>query len=426
MKNINVINSIMGSGKSTFFINKINDEASSTVFDSKPDKKFIVITLLLDESGRYVDACPSAEFRSPKNIKGRKLFGLNHLLQAGENIVTTHQLFKLMDRDTFDLIKGMGYTLVIDEVLDCVHQYVDLTKDDIKMLADEGLTYIDDNKRIRWSEPTYKGKFENIMPLCKNGNLIHGEKDIIIWEFPIDFFSLFDEVWIGTYLWHGSLMRSYLESHKIDVYLHGVEGGNLIPYLRGNDRQTKEHLKSLITIVDNKRLNAIGEFPPKVGKGRPRQPLSSGWFDAAASNESKDIKTLKKNLLSFFSYEALGPAGDAMWTTLKKMQSRLAGKGYTRGFVPSNAKATNEYRHKKRLAYMTNVYLSPIIKNHLNGKATDNFDDLFALSEMLQWIFRSQIRDGKPIAIYIPSARMRRLLDQWLTNKLNIDMTSLL
>ena len=115
-----------------------------------------------------------------------------------------------------------------------------------------------------------------------------------------------------------------------------------------------------------------------------------------------------------------------MWTTLKKMQSRLAGKGYTRGFVPSNAKATNEYRHKKRLAYMTNVYLSPIIKNHLNWEATDNFDDLFALSEMLQWIFRSQIRDGKPITIYIPSERMRRLLDQWLSNKVNIDMTSLL
>ena len=39
---------------------------------------------------------------------------------------------------------------------------------------------------------------------------------------------------------------------------------------------------------------------------------------------------------------------------------------------------------------------------------------LFALQEMLQWIWRSAIRDGKPIDLYIPSERMRSLLVEWL------------
>ena len=38
----------------------------------------------------------------------------------------------------------------------------------------------------------------------------------------------------------------------------------------------------------------------------------------------------------------------------------------------------------------------------------------FALSEMLQWVWRSAIRDDKPINLYIPSRRMRELLIDWI------------
>ena len=41
-------------------------------------------------------------------------------------------------------------------------------------------------------------------------------------------------------------------------------------------------------------------------------------------------------------------------------------------------------------------------------------EDGFALSELLQWIWRSQIRQGKPIILYIPSKRMRELLEDFL------------
>ena len=38
----------------------------------------------------------------------------------------------------------------------------------------------------------------------------------------------------------------------------------------------------------------------------------------------------------------------------------------------------------------------------------------YALSTMLQWIWRSAIREGKDINIYIPSKRMRTLLIDWI------------
>ena len=49
---------------------------------------------------------------------------------------------------------------------------------------------------------------------------------------------------------------------------------------------------------------------------------------------------------------------------------------------------------------------------------TDFDENLYALSELLQWIWRSTIRDNKPVCIYIPSERMLNLLIDWLNNKL--------
>ena len=41
-------------------------------------------------------------------------------------------------------------------------------------------------------------------------------------------------------------------------------------------------------------------------------------------------------------------------------------------------------------------------------------DDIYALSIMVQWIWRSAIRDGDEIYIYVPSKRMRELLIGWI------------
>lgn len=45
-------------------------------------------------------------------------------------------------------------------------------------------------------------------------------------------------------------------------------------------------------------------------------------------------------------------------------------------------------------------------------------EDMLALSDLLQWIFRSRIREGEPIEIHIPSKRMRALFKQWLEGEM--------
>ena len=46
-------------------------------------------------------------------------------------------------------------------------------------------------------------------------------------------------------------------------------------------------------------------------------------------------------------------------------------------------------------------------------------EDQYALSELIQWIFRSALRDNKEITLYIPSKRMRKLLENWI-NKVSL------
>ncbi len=43
---------------------------------------------------------------------------------------------------------------------------------------------------------------------------------------------------------------------------------------------------------------------------------------------------------------------------------------------------------------------------------------MYALSELIQWIWRGQIRTGKPINLYIPSKRMRTILQVYLDSDL--------
>jgi hypothetical protein len=61
--------------------------------------------------------------------------------------------------------------------------------------------------------------------------------------------------------------------------------------------------------------------------------------------------------------------------------------------------------------------MAPIVKTFIESRGVAVNQDQYALSALVQWIFRSAIRDGKPITLYIPSERMRGLLMDWLNPK---------
>jgi len=108
-----------------------------------------------------------------------------------------------------------------------------------------------------------------------------------------------------------------------------------------------------------------------------------------------------------------------MWTCVMDFQKDLEHERLTKQFVAVTSRATNDYVDRETLIYLSNRYMNPILKGFFeshNVKVLD--EDLWALSELLQWLFRSAIRQGNEINIYIPSSRMRGLLAKYLKGEL--------
>lgn len=123
------------------------------------------------------------------------------------------------------------------------------------------------------------------------------------------------------------------------------------------------------------------------------------------------LEQLKANTENFFRTVSKTNSEDNMYTVFKSYTKYIKGKGYSKGFVPCNARGTNEFKDKKALAYLVNFFMSPEIRQFVNHYDLIFDEDMCSLSALLQWMWRSQIRNGKPIDIYIPSERMRELLN---------------
>lgn len=131
-------------------------------------------------------------------------------------------------------------------------------------------------------------------------------------------------------------------------------------------------------------------------------------------NDGK-IDELQHNLSNYFNNIHRGSAPEEkLWTCYSKAVPALKGGGYASRYLVFNQRATNEYKSARILAYCFNVYMPLWEKRYYEklGIAVD--ENAYSLSVLIQWIWRSAIRDGEEIWIYIPVQRMRELLEQWI------------
>ena len=315
-----------------------------------------------------------------------------------------------------ELLKSKNYVLMIDECLDVLDTYK-ISKDDLKIIFNEKLVSLDEDGFLVWNEERkpYKGGYGDIKRLCSFKSLMGFKKEnsdelarIIMWNFPVDFFKCFDESYIFTYLWEGSIQKSYFDIHgiKYEKYMLDYDR-QLIPHCKEIEYEKRKNIVDLINIYDGK-FNKIGM---KIGKSNP---LSKSWYEDKRKKNRSIFSQLKNNTENYFRTVTKTKSIDNMYTVFKPYCKYVKGEGYTKGFVSCNARGTNEFKNKKSLAYLINFFMSPDIKQFVEHYHIEFDDNLFSLSALLQWIWRSQIRDGKSIDLYIPSERMRELLKIWI------------
>lgn len=395
MKKVTVIDSIMGSGKTSWAIQYIEE--------APVDKKFIFITPFLDEIKRVIKSVTSREFVEPDNdnLKGRKMHDLKELIVKGANICATHSLFRDADDELIELLTGAGYTLILDEAMDVVER-VNIGPQDIKTLVRSEYIRIDGN-RVIWLFDEYSdSRFYDIKRLAKAGNLFIYRDNFLVWTFPPRVFATFDEVYTMTYLFDGQLQRYYFDLHGIEYEYKAVKNNgdryDLVEYDRRAER--REELIGLIDMYDGK-LNDVGKRANALG---------SSWLDRA---DSEVMMEIKKNLYNYLRNICEAKGNEILWTTLKDCRNSIKGRGFSDSFLAVNARATNEYGDRWALAYIYNRYMNPNERVFFEENGVRVNQDALAVSDLLQWIWRSRIRNGQPVKLYLPSSRMRSLLLAW-------------
>jgi len=397
---VKIVDEKMGVGKTTAAINYINQ--------SSEDEKFLFITPYLSEVERIKRECPEKRFKQPCLYKGRKLEGIKELINKGHNIVSTHALFQKFDLEVIDLCRAKNYTLIMDEVTDVVEKY-EISDTDFKILTEKFVDIDEETGRMTWrdKEKPYYGKFMEEKRLCELNSLAYYNGTVVMWLFPIEVFNAFRQIYILTYMFNAQIQKYYYDYYKLPYEYVYVKGHSRDTYMFTCDCTERNALihdyNSLIHIINDEKLNLIGDR---------EYDLSKTWYERNKNNTS--IKQLKNNIINFFIHKRKTKTAENMWTTFKDYKSLLNGNGYGRGYVSLNMRASNEYSNKTSVAYPVNRYINPVIKNFFSKNNISVDEDAFALSEMLQFIWRSAIRNGEEIYVYIPSIRMRNLLKQWI------------
>jgi hypothetical protein len=400
---INIVDTPCGYGKTSWAIQAMNEAHPDT-------HKFIYVTPFLNEVERVKTSVINRDFQEPSvNKNGEtKLGDLHRLLKEKKDICTTHALFQSANSETRRLLKESNYTLILDEVLNVIEQ-VDMKKNDLDVLQRAGVVNIEENnmgvKYIQWNEEKdYDTKYNKERNMALTGNLLYCRDSVLIWNFPCEMFKLFNHVYILTYLFSGQQQRYYYDLHNIGYRYLSVQKDfdkyNLVPY----DQRIihdKKQLIELINIYEGK-LNEIGEG---------RTALSSTWLKG-----KNNTKTLRNNTYNYLTNIINAKSNNSLWTTIKHCFDKVQPRNFKRAFIPVSIRATNEYKDRYNLAYLVNRFMNPIEKSFFEENGVDVNQDTWALSELIQWVWRSRIRDEEPINLYLPSSRMRSLLIRYLSS----------
>lgn len=393
---ITVVDARMGRGKSSAAIRYMNRY--------KGAKRFLYITPYLNEVDRICEQCDFDQSDSDYMSKSAEL--KTHI-RHGKNVAATHSLFYLMDEEALELVRANHYSLIIDESIQVIER-LNVTDKDFALIISQ-LADVGENGVVRWKDKEYDGRFCDYKELADAGSLRMIDSALLNVMNP-DMLRSFDEVFMLTYLFDGQYQKAYLDFFGFDYRIIGVElDEDGYRFSNAPDSPPPLDYRSLIHIVETPAMN-------KVGDGK--FALSKNWF-TRRGYDHPDIRALRNNLKKFFQGVPGGNHDSRLWTSFKdardKLTDRRTGR-FRNNFLQVSARATNEFRNRTDIAYMANRFVDPNLLKFFSERDIEINSDHFALSEMLQWIWRSAIRDNKPINLYLPSSRMRELLIDWMNS----------
>lgn len=421
---VEVCSYLMGSSKTNSIINWMSENNQD---------KYIYVVPNLNELQDTEDANSrvlSIGFKTPEvsDIFKTKSEHLYHLCSIGESVACTHVLYKMLNESTLKLIKDKGYILVIDEEVALIDTYTSASPADlVSLLNDKKVTISDTDGMVTWiandeitdAYTKTEHKYNKFYKHIKNEN-IYTTRQIttndkysslfMVSQITKDVIDCAKRVIIITYLYKDSILDCFLRLKGFKVK-------------RFTDVLIKE--VSLEDVVSRVTLLPYDEKLSKL-------KLSSSWWNTATG---ADVKVVE-NYIRRVSRKSGLSSGEIMWTLPSsrtkwgqgKKKIKVAPQSYVEGsdgepcWIACTMKATNRYSHKKLAIHCFNRYPHVAVYSYLNDYGYKIDQEKFAVSELLQWLFRSNIRTvGGQVTVAIASKRMYNLYLKWANGEINDD-----
>lgn len=386
-----------------------------------PSNNYLYISPMLTEvQDRIPNSAEALGFVSPNTNQHRtKGEHLLQLLMEGANISFTHALFKEMTFQHLDWIHMQGYILVIDEEISFIEPYKEYTEDDFISLMDKGLMGIDKDKYNQvvwqWKDMKDNTRYSRLRNMCDMEMIYSAprKKGMLVLQMPVNLISACERVILLTYQYKDSIMDSFMR-------LKGIESEpvDYIDLIR-SEQEVKEYARERLQFIE----------PTISMKKVYKYSLSSTWWNKTATVDQ--IKAVN-SAIQAACRQSKQSSDKVMWTAPKgattegykkskgnSPKHKLSVHGYAsdKCFLYCSCRATNDYQHKTVLVHAYNRFPELSVESYLQDFGYNVSRDNYALNELIQWVWRSSIRDWdnpEPVQVAILSQRMDELFKNWL------------
>lgn len=409
---ITVIDRPCGFGKSTDLIRWIKTQKTS--------EKFLLVVPELGEVDRFLDALGSKCFETPivekdwvnEGYADNKTDVLIDILSRGKNVVITHALYERIKKFQHLLA---DYNVIVDEVPTVAKQVPTMFGLGVfkNLLHNKKYIKIDPFTQLitatsNWivDAPDYTEGTDNdirkFMSVIQSADVYFISGTYCLMPLPEAFFTEPKTLRILTSLFEGTQLEHYMIKRGYAFYLH-------------TDPNELAQFKVQMNINLKVYMNTA-----KIKAGYEAMTSKDAKNRKIAGNFIKNtMQMLKKEGLEFPPEFTLIACSKDAWfgkdenpnsnVTRLKTLTRLGNATYTAMIT----RGTNKFKDRNVLIMLGKVNLNPGLAEYLNMK-TKKAKDQHALSELIQLIYRTGIRDQKEVFFITADEENIRLLKEFL------------
>lgn len=440
---IKVIDAVMGTGKSTWLAHSI----------LRDNKRTVIVLPILKELERYarllqsIDGLVSLSDNNGQSKKERFVEALND----AQVILITHALFeKHLTFDTFDIIRDGGWSLVMDEVVAIFEPVKLVTSTDLAGLLTLGvLRKVPISSKVAQLEvnrktlPWYLGSSagdasanQKMMvreAMTKDALVITNDDDTMVcptFSLNEERLNAFRDVTVLTYPFKGTDLDYWLQikGYQADhMKLARIASNNSLDDFRLTEHDGKysgRQFKDLIELVGTDQRGRQGIYGSKANhfsatEYKERLPSSSRKMKEQLHPIKLVIRREFRNsrheprYIEPEDFMFTCPSGhEGLWQDPQHgLPKSFIGEST---WVPFNERATNDHDKKHNLAFLYNVFPFIEVEKIVQAFGLEYDQQQYALYVLIQWVWRSAIRKGEKVRLYLPSDRMKDILMTWL------------